>query len=146
MAKNKELLELVWDFFQYYYQNKNLREKVFSESRGKKILIELNNNSNIAKFQWNYESNGIHNLLEHYYIPTFLKKMTRIAIDHKIDKTLVDSSSILKERFEEQFSILEKDILLSDSFQYTIYIPVFRVHFPKEEKEIKFDAKHRLIN
>ena len=122
MAKNKELLELIWEFFQYYYQNKNLRERIFSESRGKKFLIELNNNSNIAKFQWNYESNGIHNLLDHYYIPTFFKKMTRIATDHKIDKTLVDSSSILKELFEEQFSVLEKDILLSDSFQYTIWI------------------------
>ncbi len=56
MAKNKELLELIWEFFQYYYQNKNRRERIFSESRGKKFLIELNNNSNIAKFQWNYES------------------------------------------------------------------------------------------
>jgi hypothetical protein len=146
MAKNKDLLELIWEFFQYYFQNKNLRKRIFSESRGKKFLIELNNNSNIAKYQWNYESNGIYNLLEHYYIPTFLKKMTRIAIDHKIDKTLVDSSGILKELFEEQFSVLEKDIILSDSFQYTIYIPVFRVHFPKEEKEIIFDAKHRLLD
>ena len=147
MAKIKELLELVWEFFQYYYQNNDLRKRIFSESRGKKILIELYSNSNIAKFQWNYESNGImYNLLEHHYIPTFLKKMTRIAINRKIDKNLVDSSSILKELFEEQFYVLEKDILLSVSFQFTILIPVFRVHFPKEEKEVIFDAKHRLLD
>ncbi len=72
--------------------------------------------------------------------------MTRIAVDHKINKTLMDSSSILKKLFEEQYSVLEKDILLSDSFQYIIYIPVFRVYFPKEEKEVIFDTKHRLLD
>ena len=147
MAKIKELLELIWEFFQYFYQNKNLRKNIFSQSRGKKFLLELYNNPNIAKFQWNYESNGImHNLLEHHYIPTFLKKITRLAINYKIDKTLVYSSSVLKELFEERYNVLEKDVLLSDSFHYTIYIPVFRVYFPKEKKKIKFDAKHRLLD
>ena len=146
MAINKEILDYMWELVQIYYQNKNLRERLFIESQGKKILIKLLNHPEINKFQWNYESNGLHNLLEHYYIPTFLKKITRIAIDHNIDKNFVGSSSILKKLFKEKYNVLEKEIFLSDSFQYTIYIPVFRVHFPKEEKEIKFDAKHRLLD
>jgi len=135
-SKIPEIKDLLWDLSIYYYKNKSLRANIFSTKKGIEFLKKIHLDPIISKYQWNYESNGIRDLLKPYYIDTFLKEIINLGINiNKLE---------LKQQFDIQFQELENKILLSDYFEYFIYIPTFRVIFPENVKVIDFDSDHRL--
>ncbi|MBY9006523.1 MAG: hypothetical protein KGD63_07170 [Candidatus Lokiarchaeota archaeon] len=136
----EKTLELVYTFI----NDKTIQKQIFLESIGKEFLEYVLSDPLISIYQWKYESNGIHSLLEGYFLKNFLFKLIIFRNINKIDE--VKESTIFNEYFEEQFSILENKILLSEFFDYQIYIPTFEIYLPEGVEEIVFDDKHKIIN
>ncbi len=152
MSKNGSkipgVLNKIWEFF-IKECKKNITDwnkKLITHQVDFDFLDEISSNSMISKFQWEYESNGLHNLLNHYYIPSFLLKIWYHAQKLKVDEKTIDNSQALKNFFDKQFTILENEILLSDKLEYHLYIPSFRIHFPDNSKEFIFDSNHKVVD
>ena len=115
-------------------------EKIFIQKEGKDFLDIVYKNRKIAKFQWNYESNGTYNNLLTHYLKYFFIKILNYTKNKGLDR----DSTALKVFFDEKFDLLEKEVLLSDSFNYLLLIPTFGAIFPSGIKEFILDSNHLL--
>ncbi len=152
MIKNEtkipDVSNQIFEFFIKGFKKNDteLNKKLINHKVDSDFLNDISSNNMISKFQWQYESNGLHNLLDHYYIPSFLLKIWHHARKLKVDEKTIDNSQALKDFFDENFAILENEILLSDKLEYYLYIPSFRIHFPDNSKEFSFDLNHKIID
>jgi len=126
-----DVKDLLWKITQRIFKDKNLIKTLFSTDIGKNLIEKLDQETGISKFQWNFKSNGNHNLLQSYFIPHFLENCLNIVNSNYNE-------------FSKLFEILEKEVLLSNDFTYKFKIPIFRVWFPDNVKIILFDKKHHL--
>ncbi len=130
-----------WDFLCYYLETEKEINVILLEQHGKDFLDLVYKHNKIAAFQWKYKSNGnIHNILQTHYFPHFFKTIKNFARSKECEK----NSPELNQYFNEQFKILETEILLSSSFNYFLVIPTFGVKFPVDEKEFVLDSNHLL--
>ncbi len=143
-----EVLNQVWEFFITEFKkndaewgNKLINRNVFFE-----FLKDLYLNPMISKFQWQCVAGELYNLLEFHYFPAFLLKIWNYARKLNLDEHNVSDSLQLKDFFNDQFKIFENEILLSDKFEYCLFIPTFRIHFPENSKEVIFDSNHKIVD
>ncbi len=126
-----------WGYILNFLSSKNSIKEFLSTKEGHSILELMHTNKKINKYQWYYISDIYpRDLLYEYIIPNFLNN---INLSEDFSK-----SDDLKKFFDGQFEKLENEILLSDSFNYFILIPIYRVLFPSTKNEIEFDANHRI--
>lgn len=129
-----------WKLFKFYLAINIKNEKLLLEKEGKEFLDKVYKNHKIEAYQWEYESNGTHNLLQNHYFRHFFLTIKGFAKTKGLNK---DSSELVK-FFEEKFDILEKEVLLSDSFDYLLLIPTFGAKFPVGDKEFILDSNHNI--
>lgn len=139
-SKIQDVKDKSWKLIKFYLETDKDIEKAFLEKEGKEFLEEVYKNLKIAKYQWNYESNGTQNLLESHYFRHFFITILGFARSKKLNQ----DSSELKGFFDEKFHLLEKEVLLSDSFNYLLLIPTFGAIFPIGDKEFILDSDHLL--
>ncbi|KKN14015.1 hypothetical protein LCGC14_1000540, partial [marine sediment metagenome] len=73
---------------------------------------------------------------------TLLTIFSKKVPEPEAGSRIVESSNEIK--FDEQFKILERGILLSSSFNYLLLIPTFGAKFPVGEKKFVLDSDHIL--
>ncbi|MHA1285633.1 MAG: hypothetical protein ACTSQP_24270 [Promethearchaeota archaeon] len=134
MTKSKipKIKRELWELLIFYLKNYNKNFNVFSDDKGRTFLKNLSSNKLIAEFQWIVQGNYKYSLLE-IYCSNFLSK------------DFINSNE-LRELFDIRFKRLEKEVLLSDSFEYLIIIPTFRIYFSKDKREIILDNQHKIRN
>ena len=147
-SKIPNVLNKIWEFFvkEFKKNDADWNKKLIKHQIEFDFLSDISSDSVLSKYQWQYESNGLHNLLDHYYMPSFLLKIWDHARKLNVDEKTIEDSQALKDFFDEQFAILENEILISDKLEYYLYIPTFRIHFPANSKEINFDSDHKVID
>ncbi|MBA7513727.1 hypothetical protein ES705_05745 [subsurface metagenome] len=127
-----------WKLFKFYLETDKEIGKILLEKEGKDFLDKVYKNNKIGTYQWKYESNGTHNLLQSHYFRHFFLTIKGFAKKRGLNK----NSTELIRFFEEKFDILEKEVLLSDSFDYLLLIPTFGAKFPVGDKEFILDSNH----
>ncbi len=131
-----------WKLIEFYLETDKEIKNILLEKEGKFFLDKVKKNQKIAVYQWNYESNGTHNLLQSHYFKHFFFTIQGFAKKKGLNK---DSSELIR-FFEEKFDILEKEVLLSDSFDYLLLIPTFGAKFPVGDKEFILDSNHIIMD
>lgn len=145
MTKIPEIKAEIWTVLTGIIKNNYSIDNFFSLDIGKELIEKILDNQDIARYQWNYESNGIHNLLEHYYLKNFFFDM-KLFLENNSIKINFENSKDFASFFNLKFEQLEIEILLSPSFRYILLIPTFRILFPKDTKTIELDDRHFIKN
>jgi len=136
-----EIKAKIWEIVIEIIKNKYEINNFFSQNIGKELIKKIYENQEISQYQWKYESNGTHNLLERYYLKNFFFDM-KLFLENNSIKNNFENSKDFASFFNLKFEQLENENLISTSFRYTLLIPAFRILFPHDTKTIKFDDKH----
>lgn len=135
-----------WDYILKFLDSKSSNKEFLSTKEGHSILELMHSNEKINKYQWYYTSDIYpRDLLYEYIIPNFILSIKFYTDSINLSENFSESDD-LKKFFDDQFEKLETEILLSDSFNYLILIPTYRVLFPSTKNEIEFDTNHRIKN
>ena len=145
---------LMWEslisFLENFKQEKEFQ--IINHEIGKKALEEMNRNPLISKYQWVADAGEVHNILPGYcnhFINNFLlysiNGIDKFSSESGFLKEFIESKQ-LKNHFNKQFELFEKEILLSKEFKYLILIPAFNIYFHEKEKFVIIDENHRIRN
>ena len=138
ISKIQDVKDKSWKLIKFFLEIDKDIKRIFLEKEGKNFLGEVYKSPKIVKYQWNYESDGTHNILLTHYLRHFF--ITILGFAKR--KGLSQDSSELIRFFDEKFQLLEKEVLLSDSFNYLLLIPTFGAILPSGEKEFILDSDH----
>ena len=142
----QDIKDELWNATIKFLMKNIFPENYLSTREGSKVGEKFYENDKIKQYQWYYLSGDYpRSILYSHIIPNFLLDMKIYSNSINLVQDYSESED-LRRHFDTNFNDLETKVLLSDSFNYLILIPTFRVLFPRSTKEIELDSQHLIKN
>lgn len=152
-SKIPQIKSELWNLLIHYLEIKSKTSfEVLDDESGKEFLKLIEDDPQIAKYNWKTSGSEENNILR-VYIRNFLVRIAKFKIlcvkkytDEGYFSESFRNHSELKKFFELNFKDLEDIVLLSSHFTYTLLVPAFRILFPEGSTSVDLDENHLIKN